>query len=111
MSTGARFGQLHAELHHQRDHGSGSGVVPGRLVERALLLRNALVSLYVAIAMLALASLVGGVVVLWLGRAAVPVLVLTSASVLCVAYAAYLLIRESRMLLEIICFHERDASK
>ncbi|MCH9680918.1 MAG: DUF2721 domain-containing protein [Deltaproteobacteria bacterium] len=108
MSTAARFGQLHGELHHSLDHRSGPGV-PGRLLERGVLLRNALVSLYVAVALLALASLVGGLAVLWMSNVGVVVVGLTSVSVGCVAVSAVLLIRESRMLLDILRAHERDA--
>ena len=108
MSTAARFGQLHAELHHHLDHGRGKGL-PGRLFDRAVLLRNALVSLYVAVGCLSLASLVGGVAALWMDDVLVPVVALTALSVLCVACASVLLIRESRMLLEIIRDHARDA--
>lgn len=105
MSTAARFGQLHSEVHHHLEHDTSHGMLPGRLMERATLLRNALVSLYLAVALLALASLAGGVALLWMSNVVFPVVTLTSISVLCVAYAAYTLIRESRMLLDIIHAH------
>lgn len=112
MSTAARFGQLHAEIHHhldhEHDHRHASGP-PGQLLERATLLRNALVSLYVAVALLAVASLTGGVALLWMAEVVVPVVALTSISVLCVAIAAYCLIQESRMLLGIIHAHVEQA--
>ncbi len=108
MSTAARFGQLHGEMHHHIDHGRGSQL-PGRLLERGVLLRNALVSLYLAVALLSLASLVGGLATLWMSAVRVPVVALTSVSVGCVAVAALSLIRESRMLLEILRAHDRDA--
>lgn len=105
MSTAARFGQLHAELHHHVEHEDEPGPGLEHLLRRATLFRNALVSLYLSVAALALASLVGGMATLWDLSVTIPVVGLTAVAVLAVAYAAYELIQESRMLLEVICAH------
>ncbi|MEM9460879.1 MAG: DUF2721 domain-containing protein [Myxococcota bacterium] len=110
MSTAARFGQLHAELHHHLEHGDAPGPGVEHLLRRATRFRNALVSLYLSVAALAVASLAGGIAALWSLSVTVPVVVLTAVAVLAVAYAAYELIQESRMLLELICAHVHTPS-
>ncbi len=57
LSTSARFGQLHQELHRQLSEGHPGAVK--HLCRRARLLHSALVSLYVSIAVLAISSLLG----------------------------------------------------
>jgi len=74
---------------------------------RAGMFRNALVALYASVAILAVASLVGGMAALWMAQAAVPVVALTAAAVGCLAYAAVTLIRESTLLMRVIEGHGR----
>jgi hypothetical protein len=63
LSTSARFGQLHQELHRQRDEGHSHAVE--HLCRRARLLHSALVSLYVSVAVLAFSSLLGTLANRW----------------------------------------------
>ncbi len=58
MSTSARYIRLHDELHHVAEHGERDGVA--RLLQRARWFRNALVSAYVSVVLLAMAGLVLG---------------------------------------------------
>ena len=62
-------------------------------------------ALYIAICLLALASLGGGLAVLWEGDAHVPVISLTALAVATVAYAATALVRESVRSLDVIRSH------
>lgn len=58
MSTSARYIRLHDELHHVAEHGERDGV--SRLLQRARWFRNALVSAYLSVVLLAMAGLVLG---------------------------------------------------
>lgn len=111
MSTAIRFGQVHEEMHRHlsSDHGDRHDE-PSHLVSRATLFRNALVALYISIAILAAAGLVGGVARLWMANAEAPVLILTAAAVGCLAYAAITLIRESTLLMRVIEAHGKELS-
>lgn len=105
MSTSIRYGQIHQEFHHFQENDVTPDEAPGMLLRRAVLFRNALVALYVAICLLALASLGGGVASLWEGDAHIPVVGLTAAAVATVAYAAVALVRESLRSLDVIRSH------
>ena len=62
MSTATRFGQIHNELHHLLE--VDDAVTPifwQHLSRRAMLFRNALVSLYLSIGAFVMGSLVGAV--------------------------------------------------
>ena len=107
MSTAMRFGQVHEELHRHASH-EGDRDDGQALVARATMLRNALVSLYGAVALLAVAGLVGGLGQIWMTEAATPVLILTAAAVASVVYAAVTLIRESVLLVRVIEAHRRE---
>ena len=63
LSTSARFGQLHQELHRQRDNRHSHAVK--HLCRRARLLHSALVSFYGSIAVLAFSSLLGTLANRW----------------------------------------------
>ncbi|NNG04257.1 MAG: DUF2721 domain-containing protein [Inquilinus sp.] len=101
MSTTARFGQLEAEV----------GKVAGRtdpasrqlvaaLMRRAGKFRLALMALYSSAAILASASLIGGVLMLVSDAGTVAVQVLTCIAVLCLFAALITLLIESRMAIE-----------
>ncbi len=61
LSTSARYMRAHDELHALAERaGSVSQVILVRLLQRGRLFRNALVALYVAAVLLALAGLAGG---------------------------------------------------
>jgi hypothetical protein len=97
LSTSTRFGQLHDEF-HRTEHGS-SRWTRQCLLRRARLFRAALACLYVSIASLAIASVLG--TVLHQGAAFLIARSLTIFAVLLVAIAAGLLIREATILLSV----------
>ena len=104
LSTSTRFGQLHDEFHRQRKEGDAKTL--GHLRRRARLFRNALVSLYLSVALLAISSVVGTIAnrwsVAWLAPASWVAAGMTILGVVIVAFAASQLIRESIMLLSVI---------
>ena len=107
MSTSARFGQVHGEIHHLMEEEAEKmpRYLAPHLLKRATLFRNALVGLYLAVALLALSSLLGGMVALLVGDAFWIVMVLTCSGILCLLYAAVQLILESVTALRILKEH------
>ncbi len=97
MSTSVRFARLHDELHrHLHDMQCAPRTVE-RLLLRGRLFRNALMSLYGAVALLAIAGLAGGV--------EAPEAVsssLLAAGVFLLVVAAGFLMRETTISLEVI---------
>ena len=100
LSTSARFGRLHVEI--TRLHEKGSKAAVAHHYRRARFMRNALVALYGAVALLATSSLVGTFADLWFESLGVHALALTCFAVVGVVYAATQLIRESFLLLTVI---------
>lgn len=109
MSTSARYGQLHAELHHLEAH-----EVPDRLqrcrrlLRRGLLFRRALLGLYLAVSILTLTSLIGGVLSVLGFSASGVILVLTCVGIFAVVFATLQLVIESRLSAEVLLDHARD---
>ncbi|CAB5081968.1 hypothetical protein D3OALGA1CA_287 [Olavius algarvensis associated proteobacterium Delta 3] len=109
LSTSARFNRLHDEI-DQVVYGQrgGSARLIGGLLRRGRLFRDALISLYMAVALLATAGLTGMLalfserVATWLPAG------LTGVAVAAVVYSALLLIQESRLSLGIMESHVRD---
>jgi len=107
LSTSARFGQLHAEVHQLfEDAALGSMPTIRHLLIRARLFRYALTGLYASAAFLAVSSLFGALADLiypaattWL------VLFLATAGIVCLLVATVLLVRESTLSLVIIESH------
>lgn len=106
LSTATRFGQLHAELHDVT-----SADVAAVLLRRARLFRNALVSLYIAVTVLALAGLLGGITASWDRSPATVVAGLSIAGIGCVAFAAAVLVRESLLSLHVVGWHADKLSE
>ena len=106
MSTATRFGQIHSELHHLLE--TGEVVTPTlwqHLSRRATLFQNALVSLYLSIGAFVMGSLVGALLDM-AGRS--PTWAVTAfafTGILCLIFATYELILESRSSFEIITHH------
>ncbi len=100
LSTSARFGQLHQELHRQRGEGHSHAVE--HLCQRARLLHSALVSFYVSVAVLALSSLLGTIANRWFETMEWIPQVMTFLGVAFILYAAIQLIRESKLLITVI---------
>ena len=97
MSTSARYARLHDELHHHIHQMQCSPATLQRLLLRAELFRNALLSLYGACCLLALAGLAGGL--------ELPLVVsslLLGAGVLALVVGSLLLMRETTVSLDVI---------
>ncbi|NIV42426.1 MAG: DUF2721 domain-containing protein [Candidatus Dadabacteria bacterium] len=113
MSTSSRFAQVHSEIHdlasHKHDHDIHNLAI--NLDKRAVIFRNALVSLYLSITFLAVASLVGGIAVIWLGDLFYFVMGLSCLGIVCLVFAAIELIRESMITLEVIKEHCHQIEK
>ncbi len=110
MSTSARFGQVHGEIHHLMKRKEGGHNMPAHyLLKRSVLFRNALVGLYCAVGFLALASLLGGILEWFLGDSFLIfywiVMFLTCLGILSLLFATVQLIRESIMALQVIKNH------
>ena len=100
LSTSARFGQLHQELHRQISEGHSDAVK--HLCRRARLLHSALVSLYVSIAVLAISSLLGTLANRWVETLTWIPEAITFLGVAVICYAAIQLSRESKLLITVV---------
>jgi len=108
LSTAARYAQLHGEIHFLQDHGhagAGRDVCNTALWKRAICFRNALVALYSAIAIFAIASLLGAIVSNWWSHALQWVAALTVVGIGAVIFAAVSLVREAVLSLRIVDLH------
>jgi hypothetical protein len=115
LSTSTRFGQLHDEFHRRQEEGDQASL---RLLRRrARLFRSALVSLYVSVALLAVASVLGTIAnhgassSKWIGPVSWMAQGMTVLAVISVAHAALQLIRESSILLSVLEDNEERANK
>ena len=100
ISTSARFGQLHEEVHRHRGE-KGSPALK-HLYRRAHLIHSALVSFYISVAVLALASLLGTLSRRWLASLTWIPQAMTFIGVAMILFSAFQLIRESRLLITVI---------
>ena len=100
LSTSARFGQLHEELH--RHLSDGNQLAVKHLRSRARLLHTALVSLYISIGILAFASLIGAVVSRYSPSLTYIPESMMFVGVCAITFAAIQLVRESRLLMSAI---------
>lgn len=106
LSTAVRYNRLHDEVHETDKHDTGhAGIHDATLAFRARRFCNALVGLYVAVSLIALAALSGvGAVVGF--KAGFPVGIgLTGLSVVAILYSSMQLIREARRSLAVIEDH------
>ena len=99
LSTSARFGQLHEELHRHLADGNQRAIK--HLSNRARLLHTALISLYTSIAILAFASLIGAVVSRYSPSLTYIPESMMFVGVCAITFAAVQLIRESRLLMTV----------
>jgi hypothetical protein len=112
VSTSARYGELHSELHHWLDGTDNAAVIAmTHLLQRARLFRNSLVSLYLCVFIFALASLTGAVLQFIGLPHDFAVFVISFLGVGCLGFAAFSLIRESLLSLAVIQAHVRAAQK
>lgn len=107
LSTSARFGQLHAEVHQLfEDAALGNLTVVHDLLQRARLFRYALTALYASSAFFAVGGISGAVLdILWPGAASGVVLAMAATGTICLLIASVLLVRESTLSLAIIESH------
>ncbi len=109
ISTSARYQRLHEELHHLFENAAEPDETLARealrLNVRAGYFCSALVSLYVAAALLSLSALVGGLTRTWAGLSYWSVVVLFSGAIAMVLYALIQLVREARQSLAILQYH------
>ena len=105
MSTAARFGQIHEEIHYELTHPELQRPMAGHLLQRCTLFRNALVSLYVSVAFFAVASLAGGITEAVGGDGAWITLALTCLGIVSILYGVVQLIRESTLMLDVFRGH------
>ena len=103
VSTAHRLGQLQSDLHRLLDRpDSHAPAVARSLIHRAHLYRNSLASLYFAVVLFAVGSLLGGVVNLWRPESLWIVGGLTIVGIAAIVYSALQLFRESLIALEVI---------
>lgn len=106
VSTSARFGQLHTEIHRLLDHPDAHARILSRhLLRRSRLFRDALVALYASVGLFAFGSLLGGVVNLWRPESLWIVGGATMIGIGCIVYAAVQLVREALICLHVIVDH------
>ena len=112
MSTSQRFNRLHDEIHHLMEEDSGkSAGIANHLMQRAKYFRNALVFLYLSIAIFAVAGLLGGITS-GLGDISIYITIaLTIIGIFCLAAASIILIKESSLALKIIELHTNELNE
>ena len=109
MSTSQRFNRLHDEIHHLMEEDSGkSAGTANHLMQRAKYFRNALVFLYLSIAIFAVAGLLGGITSGLGDISRYITIALTIIGIFCLAAASIILIKESTLSLEIIKIHLKE---
>lgn len=109
MSTSVRYARIHDELHHIGQHGDRpSKAERGKFLLRATLFRNALVGLYLSVALFSLAGLLGGLTSPWEDLSRKVVLAVTFLGILALVVGAWFLVRESIASLEVIRRHVAD---
>jgi hypothetical protein len=113
MSTSNRFSDVHSEIHDLANHKHEEDIekLAKNLDKRSVIFKNALVSLYLSITFLALAGLIGGIAVIWMGNIFYIVVGLSCLGILCLVFASLQLIRESMLTLEVIKQHCKQIEK
>ncbi len=105
-STAQRFGQLHQEFHHLLDHHDAHAKILSRhLVLRSRLHRNALLSLYLSVAVFSLSSLAGGVMARMAQEWVFVTGVLTLTGIGFLSFASAALIRDTMICMGVISEH------
>ncbi len=107
LSTSARFGQLHAEVHQLfEDEALANMTTVHHLLHRARLFRYALTALYASSAFFAMSGIFGAALdVLWPEAAQQVVLAMAAGGAIGLLIASVLLVRESTLSLVIIESH------
>ncbi len=109
VSTSARYVQVHGEFHHiMETHTDAVSCSFQNLLKRSALLRDALVGLYVSVALFSMASLLGGLARLWDKQAFWIVVSLACVGIFSLVFASVQLIREALLSMDIIKEHARE---
>ena len=109
LSTSSRFNRIHDEIHHLIDnHPEEAKQVLPHLLKRSTYFKNSLVLLYLSITLFAAAGLLGGITSGWSELSTIITIVLTIIGILCLTFAAILLMKESILSLEIIKSHLKE---
>lgn len=108
MSTQARYGQLHEEMHRLLEHGHHDRHLGRDLLRRGRLFRNALVCLYIACALYSLGALLGAVADKTLAMAELAAFPLTVVGCTFLVTASFILIREATLSLQILEYHDKE---
>ena len=111
MSTQARYGQLHAEMHRLLEHRHGDDTLARDLIQRGRLFRNALVCLYAACAVFGMGALLGGLAEQTVSMAEFVAFPLTMVGALMLVTASVLLVREASLSLRVLEYHEQELRK
>ncbi len=108
MSTQARYGQLHEEMHRLIEHHHDHDMLVRDLITRGRLFRDALVCLYAACGVFGLGALLGGLAEQSALMAEMVAFPLTMFGALLLVAASVLLVREARLSLRVLEYHERE---
>jgi hypothetical protein len=112
VSTSSRYYAVHDEIHRLMNETAQVRIAAmAHEMNRAKRFRNALVSLYMSVALFSTGSLLGGLTHDWPFISKTVVAVLTAVGVTCVVYSSIELIRESRHSLYVINSHFRQIEK
>jgi uncharacterized protein DUF2721 len=103
VSTSARYGQLHDEVHRYADHHDDQR--GSMMLKQARLFRNALVGLYLCVTIFALCAIIGVILEASSISSRGVIVALTAAGCLCLFYAASQLVREAMISLQAIEAH------
>lgn len=103
MSTSMRYGHLREEMHRLKsEHIDASIIAAGDMRRRARMLRDALTSLYVAVALFVTGSLFGAIVDFMRASSEAFIVIFAGSGIVFLIYASVELIRESRLSLKVI---------
>lgn len=108
MSTQARYGRLHDEVHRLIDHHAEAHLVR-QLLLRGRLFRNALVALYSACAVFALGALLGGLAEQVTTMAELVAYPLTMVGTVLLIAASVMLVQEATLSFRVLEYHDREA--
>ena len=109
VATSHRYVQVHIEVHHIIEtHTDAASRSFQNLLKRSGFLRDALVDLYVSVALFSMASLLGGLARLWDKQAFWIVVSLACVGIFSLVVASVQLILEALLSMELIKEHARE---
>ncbi len=105
LSTSARYEQIHNEIHHLMHEDKVDEEILSNLFIRSKLFKNSLVNLYLCVSIFATAGLLGGLISVWTPNYHWIVTSLSGLGILFFLISAILLIKESKLSIDIIELH------